>query len=264
MRAPGSEPTLHPVLALVVVGLGWTLMQVVVLLLFRVFGVRLALCGGEIALALPAVLALALSGVGVAEGLALQPVGRRTLWLSLAVGGCFWGTSAGLLALQSTVWPPSPELLQMFRQLHAALRPSGPVDAVFSVLSIAVAPAVCEEALFRGVVLPSFVRPMGAAGAAVASALLFGLIHYDDSTFYRLPFAFAIGLGLAIVRLRTGSLLPSTIAHATVNTITFLIAPFTDTPDGTPDARPLVAVAILAVGLAASTIAIRAISPRSR
>ena len=61
--------------------------------------------------------------------------------------------------------------------------------------------------------------------ALLGSAGLFALIHIDTVSagpaFYRLPFAFAVGLGLAALRLLTGSLIPSMVAHAVLNTITF-------------------------------------------
>ena len=72
---------------------------------------------------------------------------------------------------------------------------------MLSVLAIAVAPAVCEELLFRGLVLHSLLPLLRTAGAVAASALLFGLIHLDFSsggaTLYRVPFAIAVGVGLA-------------------------------------------------------------------
>jgi hypothetical protein len=62
--------------------------------------------------------------------------------------------------------------------------------------------------------------------ALFGSTVLFALIHIDavgaSPAFYRLPFAFAVGLGLGTLRLLTGSLLPSMLAHAVLNTITFL------------------------------------------
>jgi len=122
------------------------------------------------------------------------------------------------------IWRPPPEFLDSFRALHIALRPANPAQAVLSVIAIAITPALCEETLFRDVVLPSFARA-GTAAALLGSAFLFALIHIDavasQAVFYRLPFAFAVGLGLATLRVLTGSLFPSMLAHATLNAITF-------------------------------------------
>jgi membrane protease YdiL (CAAX protease family) len=164
-------------------------------------------------------------------------------------------TSYGLLELQNAVWPPSPDYLERFRRLFEALRPAGPLDWAFSLAAIAVAPAVAEEVLNRGIILPSFRRPLGDGGAVAASALFFGLMHLDA---YRLPFTFMMGLALGALRVRTGSLVPGLLAHATVNALTFTAAPFVDDPAQTlPDPRPLLGAAVL---LAGGALSVRLIS----
>lgn len=172
--------------------------------------------------------------------------------------------SLGLFELQYAVWRPPAGYLEAFQRLHAALRPSGPIDALVSVAAIAVAPAVFEELLFRGVVLPALLRALGNWGAIFGSALLFGLIHLDlvnpGGLFYRVPFAFAVGLGLGLLRVRTGSLLPSILAHALLNTITFVAEPLAEDPSaGLPDPRPLLGAALLIPGLAVAALAIKRI-----
>jgi membrane protease YdiL (CAAX protease family) len=179
--------------------------------------------------------------------------------LRAAGGGVFfWVASLGLLELQSALWPPPPGYLELFRRLHEALRPSGPLDLLFSLGAIAVAPAVCEEVLNRGIVLPSLAPPLGAAGAVVASAALFALMHLDANLdAYRLPFTFAIGLALGALRLRTGSLLPGVIIHSAFNSLTFVAAPFLDDPTQTvPTPRPLLGAVMFLVGSALSVFLI--------
>jgi sodium transport system permease protein len=229
-------------------------------------GLRLTLLIGEAFLLVPGLAALLALARPIASALALRPINRRGVLVSMGLGGTFWVASLGVLEVQSALWPLPPSFLEQFRLLHEALRPSGPVDAVFSVLAIAVAPAVCEELVFRGIVLPSFLRSLGAVGAAVASAALFGMIHIDFvghvMLFYRVPFAFAVGLGLAALRLRTRSLYPSLLAHATLNAITFVTVPLTDAADASPDAHPLLGALLLVVGVAASLLVARAL-PKS-
>ena len=72
------------------------------------------------------------------------------------------------------------------------------------VLAIALVPAFCEEALIRGVLLPSLRTRLGVFLAIGLSTLAFALMH--DA--YRMPFTFAVGLALGALRLRTGSLAP--------------------------------------------------------
>jgi membrane protease YdiL (CAAX protease family) len=193
------------------------------------FGTRTGLLVAEASLAAPAVLALVLLGLPVAASLALRSLGGRAFGLTFLAGAALWGASLGLFELQSLVWPPSDEFMEAFERLHEALRPSGILDGLASVAAIAVVPACCEELLFRGVLLRSLRESFGTTLGVLGSAALFGLIHVmpispNALSFYRVPFAFAVGIGLGVLRVRTGSLLPSIIAHATLNTITFLAA----------------------------------------
>jgi sodium transport system permease protein len=187
-------------------------------------GLHATLCTAEALLAAPGLLLLLVARVPLAEGLGLRPVARRTAILALLAGATLWAASLGLMNVQFVLWPPPPEFLDSFRALHQALRPSTVEQGLLSVAAIALMPALCEETLFRGVVLPSLLR-WGPAVGLMGSAVLFALIHIDAvgtaPAYYRLPFAFAVGLGLAALRLATGSLIPPMAAHAVLNTITF-------------------------------------------
>jgi membrane protease YdiL (CAAX protease family) len=270
MGKDGSVPSaaLPSLVAPVVVALGWGAMFVAGFL-SRNLGLRPALLASEVGLALPALLAVALLRGTWSEALGLRPISGKVAALSLLAGAAFWAASLGLFELQYTVWRPPAGYLEAFERLHLALRPSGPFDALLSVAAIALAPAVFEELLFRGAVLPALLRSVGSWGAVFGSAVLFGIIHLDFSTpgaaFYRVPFAFAVGLGLGILRVRTAALLSSILAHALLNTITFVAEPLTEDPGaGLPDPRPLLGLALLAGGIAAATLVVRRIdSPQS-
>jgi membrane protease YdiL (CAAX protease family) len=224
--ASGSLPprtSLHPVLAILAVIVGYAAMLGGGSLVAP-YGLHATLATAEALLAAPGVLLLLLSGVPLAEGLGLRPVSRRTALLALLAGATLWAASLGLMNVQFAIWRPPPEFLDTFRALHQALRPRSVQQGLLSVAAIALMPALCEETLFRGVVLPSLVRRRPEVGL-VGSAMLFALIHVDavgaTLAFYRLPFALAVGLGLAALRLMTGSLIPPIVAHAVLNTITF-------------------------------------------
>ena len=278
MGTDGSAPrTSFPAsLATVLVALGWFAMLAAGPSLLQGLGLRLALLLSELVLVLPALVVLLLLRMPLSRALSLRRLGAAAAALSLLAGAAFWGASLGLLEVQYALWRPPDGYLESFRRLHEALRPSGPLDAVVSVAAIALAPALCEEALFRGLVLPAFLRSFGGAVAVAASAALFGLIHVDlaslalgvaraslaaiSASTYRVPFAFAVGIGLGTLRLRSGSLLPPFLAHALLNTITFVAAPYTDDPaGGLPDARPLLGLAFMAGGLVVAVLAMRRI-----
>jgi sodium transport system permease protein len=226
-------------------------------------GLRPVFIVSEFALVLPALLALVAFNIPLRQGLAMVPLGPRPTFLAFLTGGALWAASLGLFEVQYAVWPPPAGYLEAFRKLHEALRPAGPFDALVSVAAIALVPALCEELLFRGIVLPAFAHRFRAGVALALSALLFGLIHLDVTpdqhvTLYRVPFAAAVGLGLGILRLRAGSLLPCILAHAFLNTTTFLLAPLTDDPTGAPEqANLLQGAGLLLLGLATSAILLR-------
>jgi membrane protease YdiL (CAAX protease family) len=224
--ASGSLPpraALHPGLAVVAVLAGVAAMGAGGRAVAS-HGLHVTLMTAEALLIAPGILLMLIGRVPLVSGLALRPVPTRTVLLALLAGATLWAASLGLMNIQFVLWRPPPEFLDSFRALHAALRPRSVGEAILSVAAIALMPAICEETLFRGIVLPSLQR-WGMASALVGSAAMFALIHVDavgtSPAFYRLPFAFAVGLGLAALRLATGSLIPSIAAHAVLNAITF-------------------------------------------
>lgn len=223
-------------------------------------GLRPALLLSEVSLAIPGLLCLALWSIPLTQGLALVSLNRRTTLLSLATGASLWGACLGVLELQSFLWRPPEGYLEAFRQLHEALRPRSAVDALFSVGAIALAPALCEELLFRGIVLPSLLRPLRPAGAILVSSLLFAAIHLDATpagiSLYRVPFALAVGAGLGCLRVGTGSLFAPVLAHALLNTITFALAPFSDDPAASSP-QPFLGAGLLVAGTASTLLALR-------
>ncbi|MBX3161608.1 MAG: CPBP family intramembrane metalloprotease [Deltaproteobacteria bacterium] len=121
-----------------------------------------------------------------------------------------------------------------------------------AVLAMAVLPAICEELMFRGVVLRAFAGAWKAPVAVVASALLFSAYHI--SVPQALP-TFTLGLALGALALRSGSLYPTMIAHLMNNLAAVLV-----TRDELPGVNDWIsdhglvalvgASAIVAVGLA--------------
>lgn len=252
-----ARAAIPALLAPIVVLLGYLLMNIGALLA-RSMGIRGVLVVSEVLLATPALLCVLLFKVSLPDGLGLRPVASRAAFASVLLGATLWGLSLGLFELQYTLWKPPAGYLDAFQRLHDLLKPTGSLDALVSLLAIAIAPAICEEIVFRGAALPAFAR-LGAPAAAVLSSLLFGVIHLDNAggslSLYRVPFAFVVGLGLAAIRLRTGALGPAIVAHATLNSITFFAAPFASPPDGAlPDPRPLLGLGLFLGGLAASAV----------
>lgn len=99
---------------------------------------------------------------------------------------------------------------------------NGPFDLILSILIIAVLPAICEETLFRGVIL-SGLRKCGDVTAVVLSGLLFSIFHQNP---LQTPYQFLYGMILAFVVIRTSSVLPAIIMHflnnATILTLNYI------------------------------------------
>jgi ABC-2 type transport system permease protein/sodium transport system permease protein len=89
-------------------------------------------------------------------------------------------------------------------------------------ITLAVAPGVCEEFFFRGLLFGALSRTLSAWGTIAAAAVLFGLFHVVVGNVFLperfLPSAF-LGLALGWVRWRTASVVPTMIIHTTHNAV---------------------------------------------
>jgi membrane protease YdiL (CAAX protease family) len=82
-------------------------------------------------------------------------------------------------------------------------------------------PGICEELLFRGVILTGLRRSFGPVAAVAVSALLFAALHASPWRFFP---QLLLGVLLALLTLRSGSVLPAVVAHAAYNASAYLIA----------------------------------------
>jgi membrane protease YdiL (CAAX protease family) len=238
-------------------------------------GLRAQVAVGTVLFALPVAAALALWPRARRVTLGDLAPGRRTVLLASLLGGALWIASIGLVELQALVRPPRPEELDLFRRLHAALAPHGVLDFLVSLAVIAALPALCEELVMRGALLvallpaaravavpivpPALVPRVAASAAVTLTAAAFALIHDP----VRLLFAFALGLALGALRLRTRSLLPPVVCHATLNTLTFVLAPLVDDPAKPYEPQPFLGLGCLVVGLVLAWPVMRALRPRA-
>jgi ABC-2 type transport system permease protein/sodium transport system permease protein len=111
----------------------------------------------------------------------------------------------------------NPALLEQASQL---LRELKRVPFPLVLLSIAIAPAVFEELLFRGLLLQALLPRMSPARAILASALAFGAFHillFGNLTLAKILPTTCMGLVLGFVCYRSGSVLPGMLLHACYN-----------------------------------------------
>lgn len=93
--------------------------------------------------------------------------------------------------------------------LFQSYAPQTWVQAVFYFIAVAILPPLSEEFLCRAALAGSL-KDASPKAAVLVSAFAFGLMH---ATLQQIPFAFALGLVLAAVYIRTGNLLYPILLH---------------------------------------------------
>jgi membrane protease YdiL (CAAX protease family) len=93
--------------------------------------------------------------------------------------------------------------------------------ALWQLLALySLAPAVCEEIAFRGIIFDRLRRVLGEREGWLVQAALFSVLHLSPVIF---PTHFAMGLIFGWLRMRTGSLIPGMILHAAWNAANILL-----------------------------------------
>ena len=114
---------------------------------------------------------------------------------------------------------PTEELAELMTRLF--LDPSSNVPVFVAFLSIAIIPAICEELVFRGVIMPLLAKMTRNIHAAVwITAFLFSLIHMQ---FYGFLPRMIMGALLGYFVVWSGSLWASVLAHFINNASAFLM-----------------------------------------
>ena len=114
---------------------------------------------------------------------------------------------------------PTEELAQQMTRMF--LDPSSGVPVAVAFLSIAIIPAICEELVFRGVMMPLLAKMTRNIHAAVwITAILFSLIHVQ---FYGFLPRMIMGALLGYFVVWSGSLWSSILAHFINNASAFLM-----------------------------------------
>jgi membrane protease YdiL (CAAX protease family) len=142
----------------------------------------------------------------------------RAEWRQVApwlASGPFLALGVGLLAALLRAKKIEMEMIRQLLEDPVAF-------PVFVAFGITLAPLV-EELLFRGAILPVAVRSMGTVGALLLTSVPFSLIHGPQYSWswQHLALLVAVGVVFGWIRLRTGSTLTSTLAHASYNLTMF-------------------------------------------
>jgi sodium transport system permease protein len=144
-----------------------------------------------------------------ALGIAGAPA--RFIGAAVLIGVSAWYLNLVLIEAFVSVEPEEVETLQRLVE-----RP--PLAIV--VLAIALAPAVCEEVLFRGALLRGLASRIHPLWALLIASAMFSVYHWKPVQM--LP-TFTLGLALGVLALRSGSILPSLIAHFLNNAMAIVV-----------------------------------------
>jgi membrane protease YdiL (CAAX protease family) len=128
---------------------------------------------------------------------------------------CLYATIPALTAYDDLLTRIGYGTSELFEAVDIPLDLSTPGGVIFYTVTVAVMPAICEELLFRGVVLNGL-KHLGAVPAVVLSAALFMLFHQNPQ---QVIHQFVLGLILGYVVLRTGSIWTGVLVHFTNNFI---------------------------------------------
>ncbi len=124
-----------------------------------------------------------------------------------------WGLMI-ILSLEVVMEP----LMQL---LPPSPMPSG--RGFYMLLSILVVAPIFEELLCRGVILESIRKRRGSVVGCIISALIFGLMHFEPQSVLN---AFAIGILLGYLYLRTRSIFAPIILHSLNNVLAYFLLLF--------------------------------------
>jgi membrane protease YdiL (CAAX protease family) len=175
-------------------------------------GLGLRLIAAQAALtAVPIIAVVVVHPARPLAALGLRGARPRFFAAAIAIGATTWYVNTRIVALL-----PLPE--QQTRALEDLVqRPSlGGALAMF-----ALAPALCEELLFRGVLARALGRSLSIVAAAAISSVVFAAYHL--SLVQALP-TLTFGFLLAVIAIRADSVLPTMLAHAINNVLAIVVS----------------------------------------
>lgn len=146
-----------------------------------------------------------------------RPTAASVVGAALAGGSGWYLVAVVVEQLQQRVLPIPPELIEQLRRtVFAAERP-----LALDLLALALSPAICEELLFRGVLLRASNVEQRPWLAVLLNGLLFGAFHLSV---YRFLPTLLLGLVLAALVVRSGSIVVAMVFHLANNAATVIVA----------------------------------------
>jgi CAAX protease family protein len=141
----------------------------------------------------------------------------------------FLVAGVGLEIVLGLLVQPLVDLVNQNQQVVQDLKDSRGLKLAALALVAGIVAPVCEELLFRGLLLRSLARRVSAEWAVALSALVFAFAHLltpSLGTLAVVPALFALGAISGVIALRTGDLSRSIFLHVGFNLLTTIAALF--------------------------------------
>lgn len=210
-RAFGLRPTLKLFLAVL------TMLLVFSFPLNRYAVVNRILISEWVFIFAPCLVYLGLFRVQPSRGLKILPISAKTATAIVFASLSGLLLTGEIVVLQNQIVRIPPEYLEMLREQFSI---PGSVSFPRAAFAFAVSPAICEELLFRGLLLQSLIRKVSTPWAIILTGILFGLFHLDP---YRLLGTTILGIIMSYVMIRAMSLLAPIFYHLVNNMIVLLV-----------------------------------------
>ncbi|MGN9164705.1 CPBP family glutamic-type intramembrane protease [Tissierellaceae bacterium HCP3S3_D8] len=138
---------------------------------------------------------------------------------------------------------------------HIVPMPESSTQYIISFLIMAVSPGICEEIMFRGVMLHGY-KDLGYKKSIIITGILFGIFHF---TLLNLVGPIVLGIIFGIMVYKTDSIYSSMLAHTINNSIAlslgyilnkygYLIDEYVENTPTSVDMAPTIGASIIAIG----------------
>ena len=159
---------------------------------------------------LPAFMYIRWKGVSTKEAFRFKGISLSTLWKCVLITLCIYPVGLFLNLLGNLVLSMLGEPLPM----PIPVAENGK-EYIINILVIALAAGVGEELFFRGFLLKGY-EWLGTRKAVIASAILFGIFHFNIQNFIGPAF---LGFVFAVMAIKTGSVAAPVVGHFINNAV---------------------------------------------
>ncbi|MBQ3502631.1 MAG: CPBP family intramembrane metalloprotease [Clostridia bacterium] len=111
-----------------------------------------------------------------------------------------------------------------FKSATLSYELDSPGNYIISLVSLALIPAICEELIFRGIIVNGL-KSKGSSFAIILSSAMFAIFHFSPA---QLIYPFCFGLILSIIYLRTHNIIFPIILHFINNALSLSIQYFSN------------------------------------